>query len=424
MLLAAAALALGPSLAAPPTDLTAQIAAILARSEEAGVEELGRELGALGPSAVPHLIDALVDGFLPGERGSALDDVRRAALVAGIAERPTAWRRPFDALVERDPRPAARLAALEVMAACGTGASFDLAILAATGVLPEDAAVPRALEAALARVLARDVGAHAQVPALVASAAPELGAPLVRGTAASEHPQALDALVRVAELRPDLELVILPAIGRIATIRPDVDVGPARALVRRSLARSDPQVLREAAAAAARVRDHDAIERLLELLDHEHRGTRENAFWALETLTGLALSRRPERWRAWYAGERAWWDETAAGVLATLTSEDLGAVFHALRELGARRMHRDRILSAVAPLLRHESPTLRRQALSVAAGLSDRRDAALLVPCLLDESDEIALTAWRTLERITGLELPRDAAAWQRALAPAGARGG
>ena len=139
---------------------------------------------------------------------------------------------------------------------------------------------------------------------------------------------------------------------------------------------------------------------------------------ALQEITDLSFKGSVSRWQAWYEEEQAWFDGEAGNAFDALRGGSDAEIFAALRSLSKRRLHREEIASGIASLLDHPTPAMRVLACQSLAQLKSPAAVLFLIDALHDGSDEVAEGALGALRALTGLDLPLDATAWERACAP------
>lgn len=412
----------GEEPATAPEDLAA-VAAALGVGEAAAADavgtasaiELERALKRLGPGRIPAMLSALETGGL-GD-GEPLDPTRRAALRATLLEYGRGHLVPhLSGMVAESAGLDRRLLVLELLAASGGPSELDLARDAAArghaGELLEHR-LELALEATVEAILRRHPAGFALLGRLIDDSEPPVAASLVLGAGATGSPRGLQLAASLLGWDQDLDLLLLTQVGALAARAPhpiDPDLLQA---TRGFFTAQDPQLVRAAALAAARLEDYDAVEGLIALLTHPAPPVREAAGWALERLAGTTLPPQPERWRAWYDDERGWFEREVPRLVADLDHVRPARVVQALVELSQRRYRRDRLAASIAPLLEHARPELRRLTCSALGRLGSPAGVAALIAHLDDLDPDVAREAWLALESITGAGLPHEATAWR-----------
>lgn len=118
------------------------------------------------------------------------------------------------------------------------------------------------------------------------------------------------ALVESMFSRGDKEVQVsaLAVLGRLQTRD-----RPILSDVRRLLRGDDPDLRREAALTLGRLKDREAVPRLIRLLDADAPpGVKESVAWSLREITGKDLGSDPERWKHWLKSEIEDMERTAA----------------------------------------------------------------------------------------------------------------
>lgn len=396
---------------------------------------IARELAALGPRAIPALLEALALRPLPPDprprsaskkdTAARSDGVQHAdpvadALLDALLEMPgVKLRGALEESIARDASTPARCAVLRCLGRAGT--ARDLALLAraaapAAAGEPVAEDVRRALVHALLQVLAGDPSACGAIEGVYPRIVPDVRPGFLEALGLRADDAALRCLSRLLHVDAELRSRVLVEIGRVAakSSRPvDDDV---LANVRRCLIEVDSASLPEAILAVGWLDDCESIPQLIALLSSEHRGARANALWSLQRISRLGIRDTPERWAAWYASEREWWARVWPALADDLHGADRTRLRVALAQLGLRRLDRDRLAAEVAATLQLEDLTTQNLACVVLGQLGSRAALPALITALEHDDTVVRTSAWHALRQITGLDLPPDAALWRESL--------
>jgi len=422
----AAALTLLPSSWTSHVDFDRELRDLLA--DRAGEPALLRaELRARGPAAAVRILAAMDEHEVPGVallrgarsalHGLGYDVLHASALaldrdlvIAALSER-----------VRQESHPGAPRTALRLLAEIGRARDLGLAVRAATSRgAAADSHVPVALERATRLLLERDRAALAEVESRLLQGPAEVAGPLVRATDALDPADALDWCARLVNRRSELGALLLAQMARIGEAHPDAVADSVRDAARPFLGAADPALVKQAALTAGKLEDHDALEPLIALLDHEDPGVRASAHWALKQVTGMRFPEESRRWTAWYRAEARWFEDEAPELFAELDAPD-PRILHALNELARRRYQRPTLAGEVERVLDHDNARIRKMGCSVLRGIGGSAELPALVRRLDDENPDVVREAWQALKSLTGHDTPADAAAWREVLA---ARGG
>ena len=392
--------------------LRAKVEAALGASGSA--ESIARALAALGPRAIPAILSALAATPAAGEDDVAIAP-RREALELALHWLPLAdLRTHVEALLARAPSADLRVAAIESLTLCGGGQDLDLVARAATPGAGEsaDSRVLAALTRRVRDLLHRDASAYPAIEHVLPNAAPEVRVPLARAIADAGSNAGLVVFARLLDRCPALELLVMSHLGPLADRCEHPVDEHVLASVRRFLVERDQDVLLEAALAAGKLDDFEAIPTLIELLDDPGRGTRANALWALERITGLKLKQSSARWRDWYESEKTWWRGSSAKVFDELKSTDPIRLKTALGDVAGQHLHRHALARAVLPTLASDDASVVQLACTTLRYLRSPVAVPALIPCLAHGDPTVRLHAWNALKTITHEDLPADAELW------------
>ncbi|MFN0244285.1 MAG: HEAT repeat domain-containing protein [Planctomycetota bacterium] len=410
-----------------------RIEEIVARgSGPAQTPGLARELAALGPRAIPALLEVLALRPRPRDptpRSSSKSDARAKlhdtppadpiaeSLLAALVEMPgIKLRSALEDSIARDSSARARCAVLRCLGRAGTARDLALVARAACTVAPDEPMadeVRSALVRALLEVLARDPSACGAIEGVYPHVAPVVRPGFLEALGLRAGDAALRSLSRLLHIDADLRARALVEIGRAAakSSRPvDDDV---LANVRRYLVEGVPAGLPEAILAVGYLDDCESIPQLIALLSSEHRGARANAQWSLQRITRLGFRDTPDQWAAWYASEMEWWTRVWPSLAEDLHGRDRTRLRVALAQLGSRNLDRHRLAVEVAATLQVEDLTTQDLACAVLGQLGSSAAVPALIAALEHDDAAIRTSAWSALRKITGLDLPLDAVRWR-----------
>jgi HEAT repeat protein len=401
----------------------AQIEQIL-RAGLAGGEATRREcvhkLAGLGHAAVPELFERLVAQLeragTPATEPGAPDPAAEL-LVSGLASMPRDDVRPLLATLSRAEGPETqRRALLLCWGECGGAADLELVCSAAAAALDPDgepSAVGAALEDALSRLARRERPLWEALRKPSSTNAPALLRSFLRAAGRDAGEGALRYLVWSFEALPARRVEALVELQRAALRCQPPVAEEVSAAVRNALAQHPPDVLADLALIAGRFEDSAATGSLVELLSYPSPGVRANALWSLQRITGLGLHGEPVGWQRWYEDELAWWKTSADVELERLRSRDPGQVRMGIVALGKHRLQRERLALAVASTLDHEDGEIVMLACAALEQLGSRASVPALAALLEHADGPVRTSAWTSLCKLTGKDLPPDAPEWK-----------
>ena len=392
--------------AAPVADLTRRI-------EQNAVTGLPLLLTILGDERVPAPADdpeARVQQLSVVQRDMILNALERAGRERVLPS--------TDELFAAAPAADADFLALQVLGAVGSARDFERLLQHALDpdrtLLAERERL--AFERAATRMLARDPETYEQLLRHAPNARPELLPSLLFAAGAARDPRGLAFVQQVLDRQPDLARI---AISQVRLIGPSLSVQRNEELLRRVrpyLRPEEKETCQAAALALAELGDAESIPALLELLEHDSAGIRENALWALQRATGMSFPLDARIWTEWYEGELAWLADEAPGLIQQLSASDTSKVAEALKALTRHRLHRHQLAQRIGDELPRVSDELR----VLICKTLGRLESPYAIPALLDAAEDrhvpLSIAAFEALLAVTRRDLGRDADTWRAAL--------
>lgn len=396
-----------------------QLLRSLRKKERPSDQELAAQLSRPGPQLLSLFFEVFATRRVPAFAG---DDPQ---MLSEIQER-VIWlaceqleREPVLAHVD-----AALLAGVDLgrraasMALIGSvGRANDLPQLFALALADEETAIDKrlakALRQAVTALVGRDPRAIEQLVTLRRITRPELLPVLVEAVGVAGDARGLAYLSEIAYWSEGLILEVMSQVPLLGPSGDAVIDTALRVRLRSYLDESRPGLCRAAITALTSLGDADAIAAMIPLLESENQGLRENAHWALRQLTGLTLAPSAEVWGRWHQGEQYWCLRNKAREFQRLRRSNPAEVADALRTILAHPLARDELASALPDLLKSPWPTLRVLACRTLGDLSSKAAVGRLVWALEDSDPEVVTAAHAALRKLTQLDLPREAIAWQ-----------
>jgi len=398
------------------------VEALLARLREESClpEGIERELVALGPEALPQLFGALVD------RGDAVEpsEVRARevrVLQGAITRLPRKDVRRFIAVspATRE-RGQARVTAIRVLGRVGRGEDVPLLMelaAPASDQEPLDPAAASALADATRQILDCDLDGLFELEHAYPYAHPRLKLGIVEAIGEAGREESLRALGRLLGVTEEADAFVLREIERLALALPLSRDEELLRAARRYLAAADPRLVAQACRLARILRDEEAVEELIGLVESPEPEVRKTALAALGELTGQNIGPNKEQWSRWYGWELAWWLGRSDESLEALRSRERAEVAAAVQQLSRRWLFRDELVEPIAELLQGRDVTTVRLAVAALAGFGTELAADELLGVMDHPDQAIREAACQGLRRITGWNLACDAHLWRSALA-------
>ncbi len=399
-------------------DARARAAAALAAhaAGELTSAQLEVALQGLGSTALPEVLDALVEhageehaeiraillGILAGEPGDGF----AAAVETMLAGEPD--ERRLEALIQAigGSRGPAELGLLERCAAHGE-------LEAGARGLPR--ARREAFRNALLDMVARDPELRWSLAERLARTPTGLLSGAIHALASNPDGQTLELLSGVLGQVAAADSLLLREVVRLAEQRPSL-AGTGSARLRDYLGSPSHSVAILAIQAAAALGDRAVFGELINLLGHAHAAVRDAAQAALVRLTRKRYRGGADVWERWYEAESAWWSRESPGAFAALESRDPARALLGMRALAEHTLHPAECAEGIARLLTRSEPDLVLAACSALASLQSRQPIEELLSLLEHHDPRLVRAACGALERITGERQPAEPALWRAAL--------
>lgn len=410
-----------PETAEDEQTLANVVEALASVDEQATPTQNARPLLDLGPEAIRASLSILFNGALPGSvEGSAtapipLSEAQREALLMMLDRSPReALFSQLSSLV-RDGIQGSRVHAFELLGVHAKRKDVALFVECAAD-RERSSSESDALISGLASTFEREAHGISELYSLWTDLEPELKVDIARSLGRTGGVRALEFLSdALRESRGAHTSQLIVEAGRLA---PWADVDHTEELgdlLVPLISMGNERSVRAASILALGKLDaHDAADELIELLDEELDGIRDNAQWALSEMTGLSYE-GSRRWQRWYDKESDWLTNDAENQFDRLRSESPSEVADALRIIARHRLQRDELSANVKEALSHESPSIRAMACHTLGQIGSRRVVNELVEALDDEPN-VRQAAAQALQRITGKELPAERDAWSEAV--------
>lgn len=390
------------------------------------------ELFESGPACVPVLF-AILMGEVRDERALSTPDpdappsrTHSAPRVEDLVYEALS-RQPGDevvahlrAVITPEAPAEARVLAARVLSGAVDSHAFEAMIEVAAGLDPFQLQRPYLrgpFSDALARLLGRDPSQfadvedvledqHDAVVLLVVESLPEervnAGLPVVLAMFGRNESLDLAAMEKLAELAASPR-----ATGEVWSSL------ECLRMVRRQLESKSWKMRRQAAVAAARLHDLESLDRLIKMLEDEHRSVQRTALWSLHEMTGQRFGVEPRAWKDWLDSERAWFEGPRTDVEWNILSGLDADVIEGIRDLLQHPLYRDSAADLLGPLLVEAPPGVFAAAQTALVQLDSPRGVAYLVPCLELEDDAVRTSSWRALRSLTALDLPAEREVWE-----------
>ncbi|MHC4858762.1 MAG: HEAT repeat domain-containing protein [Planctomycetota bacterium] len=416
LILLAVCLPAGAVHAEDPADaLALTVRTLLDRVDaEEDVDRVARQLGSLGPDAVPILCLAYRDGI-----GDLRKVLPQNALLRSFRPLPEADLHAYlrsqaigDVTADR------RISSIRIVGAAGHGSSMGPLLEIASDLPPElrrSPATPGCVRGAMVRLMGDGEAGYRALKAGWVQLEPALRGIAIDAAEDVGSREALRFLVGLLGSDPGTEATILTRISRMPVSGFGALDSSEVAKVGKALHRQSPGTRRAAAFAVGRLHHVRSFERLLELMEDEDEKVREAALWAARRMSGARFGIDRERWTAWLASERQWLEHDCRLEIKALYAGGVERALEALDRLGKRRLFRESFLRDVLPALVDADSGI-RAGTCVSLGLLGTPSA---IPDLLrsgeDRDETVRSAATAALLAVTGLaSIPADTEARKR----------
>lgn len=265
-----------------------------------------------------------------------------------------------------------------------------------------------ALRGATGDILARDHRSMLVIREQLLSLDRRIGILLARAVGDSGLAAGAELLSRLLGFVPFSDRALLKNIGRAGRELAHPVGSAITDAVRLYLYSEDIGLVQEAALCLGALEDHDAIETLTNLLDHESFSIRNASHAALTQITGLRFSPDSTRWRSWYSLEYKWFEARATVLLNQLGDEDPVVVAKAIREITSHLLQRPMFAREIERVLQRREPYLRALACSALGQVGGRAQLRALETCSNDCNEKVVAAARKALERLPGVDPASD----------------
>jgi hypothetical protein len=379
---------------------------------------LGHELASLGIEIATPLFAILESRKVPGLGKDAPQQLSERQLEAILVSMEEFGSRHMMPLLSKDPAGmtsvATRRAVIDLLGAVGE--SSELSVLFTQGLLEEEKELHRSLEprlrTALASILTRDSRAFEVIRAIWPRLPEAILPAVILGIGESDDPLGVEVLGEMYHFNSSHELLIL---GQISQVAPSSQTQVNRELVEKivgKLGAEDRRVKMAVCLALGRLEAASCVPHLIELVNSEDKGLRQNAHWALKELLNLDFAASVGLWRYWFKAEEQWLAREYPQVIAGLNDPREATVRSSLRSISGHQLNRHELAMSVGEVLDNRSEAVCLEACKVLEGLGSRWAIASLITALEDKRPLVREAALRALSVITGEKLTEDPEDW------------
>jgi HEAT repeat protein len=380
---------------------------LLQRIVESGRDAIAAQVDILLRNRVPETN--------PKDGPQILSEVQRELLLSALGQMPAnAVRKEIEARLAKTPDD--REANLGAIHALGVvGEADDVAQLVALVPRKTDdpeLALPFAsrdtLRSATTTLLRRIPSAWPALATVLRKTDPSTARPLLDALGSTRDPRALGILLEVARTNAKLKWQaagLAPRCG--SSLNAELD-RQFLEWVRNELPNAEPPYARTLLACVGALDDGAWVPTLIERLEDENSGIREEALGGLRRISGLAYPMDPKAWRTWYETETRWHTVQRPKLLLQFASAETPKVLAAVREYSQHRTRRGELADELLRVLEHSKPEVRIQVISVLEQLGSPVACPALLGLLRDDDKRVVEGAWRALRAISGIELPHD----------------
>jgi hypothetical protein len=394
----------------------------LRRRDAPPIPDLMAQVVEQGPVVIEFLLEVLTQGVVPAldrEEPQILSIYQEELVLTSLESfgRELVFPLIEDRFETSDRRELA--GAVRALGAVGTSRDLDLILdLRFEREIALEPWLSDALQEGMTGILRRDRDAPGFLTLRWRNADPALLAPMVAALGDAGDARGVEILGDVIVWHADLAS---NAVGQLRRLGPHPLPGVNAAIASNLRPQLDtwsssPGHLRAVILALGELQDFQSVPMLLDLLQEESSGLRQNTIWSLQRMTGLHLGEDPEFWSAWYESEREWFMDERPRLRSYLSLSDPAKVTSALREYSTHRLFRHDLAQDLAVVLWREESHLRILTCGVLAQLESNQPVPDLIALLEDADDEVNGAALSALQAITGLDLPGDPEAWRDAV--------
>ena len=399
-----------------------RVAAALREARRAALTEgaqLQQRIVESGREAVTAQVDILLRNRIPEtspkDGPQVLNERQRELLLSALGQMPAkAVRAELDARLAKTPDDvAAKLGAIRLLGVVGEPGDIErLVALAPRNEGSPDPNLPlptrQALCSAATTLLRRLPSAWSELAAVLRSADPAAARPLLDALGSTRDPRALGYLSEIARTNPKLKWQAAGLVPRCgSSLNAELDKQFLE-WVRVELQSAPPSYARTLLACVNALDDGTWVPNLIDRLEDENSGIREEALAGLRSISGVAYPMDPKPWRAWYETETRWHAAQRPKLLQQFASAETPKVLTAIREYSQHRTRRGELADELVRVLEHAKPEVRSLVISVLEQLGSPVAVPALLGMLRDSDKRVVDAAWRALKTISGIDLPRD----------------
>ena len=318
--------------------------------------------------------------------------------------------RALDARLAKSIAPATRTMAIEVYGVFGDADDLST-IVALAGAASDDALDERTdqlLQQTLTTVLTTDARSFDRLRAVLKGKSRDVLIAVVFAVGAARNERGLPFLAEIMTWRDDLAVEALSQVRLIGrSSSPEVDAELSQ-LARVCL---DPRAVtrcRAAIMALGVLEDQGAVPQLIELLEQDSGGIRDDVLWSLRRISGQQFPASRAAWTDWHEAEENWYEERWSRRVADLGSDDETEFTSAVQELAQHRLYRHEIAHALCPALERDKPEFRQLVCAALADLGSTVAVTALTAVLDDDDEQVVESARAALLKITGRDPRAD----------------
>ena len=184
--------------------------------------------------------------------------------------------------------------------------------------------------------------------------------------------------------------------------------------LQRFLAGNDMALRKEAILALGRCKGLAATPALIEFLNSKEPAVKVNAKWALLNITGRSFESAANA-KLWLEARRSDSEDRFKILLDLVKNGPESLTPLAIEEMGNLVLTREKVEVALRPYLNHRDYRVRAAVChALGQGVPSTRVFGALISKLVDSSEIVRATAWRSLQAMTGQRLPKDYEAWSQ----------